>query len=110
MYPDSWSAQSCPVQRQGNPSILRQISESVGGLLDNPSQAEERGGGTYQTVQRSGGTWISISHTGNDSGIAGGRVSIQRTTGEALKDTSWFGDRNTLVAPGVYENKSGGVL
>lgn len=68
------------------------------------------GGGTYQTVQRSGGTWISISHTGNDSGIAGGRVSIQRTTGEALKDTSWFGDRNTLVAPGVYENKSGGVL
>ena len=66
------------------------------------------GGQTYQTVQGSGGTWISISQTGNDSGIAGGRVSIQRTTEEALKDTSWFGDRNTLVAPGVYEAKSGG--
>ena len=65
------------------------------------------GGQTYQTVQGSGGTWISISQTKNDSGIAGGRVSIQRTTEEALKDTSWFGDRNTLVAPGVYESKSG---
>ena len=28
------------------------------------------GGQTYQTVQGSGGTWISISQTGNDSGIA----------------------------------------
>ena len=59
------------------------------------------GGQTYQAVQSSGGTWISISQTGNDSGIAGGRVSIQRTTEEALKGTSPFGDRNTLVAPGA---------
>lgn len=66
------------------------------------------GGQTYQAVQSSGGTWISISQTGNDSGIAGGRVSIQRTTEEALKGTSPFGDRNTLVAPGVYESRSGG--
>lgn len=66
------------------------------------------GGQTYQAVQCSGGTWISISQTGNDSGIAGGRVSIQRTTEEALKGTSPFGDRNTLVAPGVYESRSGG--
>lgn len=66
------------------------------------------GGQTYQTVQGSGGTWISISQTGNDSGIAGGRVSITRTTEEALKGTSPFGDRNTLVAPGVYESRSGG--
>ncbi len=66
------------------------------------------GGQTYQAVQSSGGTWISISQTGNDSGIAGGRVSIQRTTEEALKGTSPFGDRNTLVAPGVYESSSGG--
>ena len=66
------------------------------------------GGQIYQTVQGSGGTWISISQTGNDSGIAGGRVSIQRTTEEALKGTSPFGDRNTLVAPGVYESRSGG--
>ena len=66
------------------------------------------GGQTYQAVQNSGGTWISISQTGNDSGIAGGRVSIQRTTEEALKGTSPFGDRNTLVAPGVYESRSGG--
>ena len=64
------------------------------------------GGQTYQAVQSSGGTWISISQTGNDSGIAGGRVSIQRTTEEALK--SPFGDRNTLVVPGVYESRSGG--
>ena len=66
------------------------------------------GGQTYQAVQSSGGTWISISQTGNDSGIAGGRVSIQRTTEEALKGTSPFGDRNTLVVPGVYESRSGG--
>ena len=66
------------------------------------------GGQIYQTVQGSGGTWISISQTGNDSGIAGGRVSITRTTEEALKGTSPFGDRNTLVAPGVYESRSGG--
>ena len=66
------------------------------------------GGQTYQAVQSSGGTWISISQTGNDSGIAGGRVSIQRTTEEARKGTSPFGDRNTLVAPGVYESRSGG--
>ena len=59
-------------------------------------------------MQGSGGTWISISQTGNDSGIAGGRVSITRTTEEALKGTSPFGDRNTLVAPGVYESRSGG--
>ena len=64
------------------------------------------GGQTYQAVQSSGGTWISISQTGNDSGIAGGRVSIQRTTEEALQ--SPFGDRNTLVVPGVYESRSGG--
>ena len=70
---------------------------------------ERRSGGQiYQTVQGSGGTWISISQTGNDSGIAGGRVSITRTTEEALKGTSPFGDRNTLVAPGVYESRSGG--
>ena len=69
------------------------------------------GGQTYQTVQGSGGTWISISQTKNDSGIAGGRVSIQRTTEEALKGTTWFGDSNTLVAPGVYEsNSEGGVV
>ena len=68
------------------------------------------GGQTYQAVQSSGGTWISISQTGNDSGIAGGRVSIQRTTEEALKGTSPFGDRNTLVAPGVYESRGRGVI
>ena len=67
------------------------------------------GGQTYQAVQGSGGTWISISQTGNDSGIAGGRVSVNRTTEEALKGTSWAGDQNTLVAPGVYGSRSGGV-
>ena len=67
------------------------------------------GGQTYQAVQGSGGTWISISQTGNDSGIAGGRVSVNRTTEEALKGTSWAGNQNTLVAPGVYESRSGGV-
>ena len=67
------------------------------------------GGQTYQAVQGSGGTWISISQTGNDSGIAGGRVSVNRTTEEALKGTSWAGDQNALVAPGVYGSRSGGV-
>ncbi|MBS5457171.1 MAG: hypothetical protein KHX83_17260, partial [Bilophila sp.] len=31
-------------QRRGNHSLLRQISESADGLLDNPSRAEERVG------------------------------------------------------------------
>ena len=68
------------------------------------------GGQTYQTVQGGGGSWISISQTGNDSGIAGGRVTVKRTTEEELKGTSWFGDTNTLVAPGVYESRGRGVI
>lgn len=68
------------------------------------------GGQTYQTVQGGGGSWISINQTGNDSGIAGGRVTVKRTTEEELKGTSWFGDTNTLVAPGVYESRGRGVI
>ena len=70
------------------------------------------GGQTYQTVQGSGGAWVSISQTGNDSGIAGGRVTVNRTTEENLKSTGWgewIGGGNTLVAPGVYENRMGNV-
>ena len=42
-FPGSSSAQPCPVLRQGNHFLLRQISESAGGLPDSPSRAEERG-------------------------------------------------------------------
>ena len=42
-FPVSSSAQPYPVLRQGNHFLLRQISESAGGLPDNPSRAEERG-------------------------------------------------------------------
>ena len=81
----------------------------VSGWAAGQSITSGGGGGLrYEEVERSGGTWISISQTGNDSGFAGGRVSIQRTTEEALKGTSPLGDRNTLVAPGVYESRSGG--
>ena len=38
----SSSARPWAARRRGNPSLLRQISESAGGLPDNPSRAEER--------------------------------------------------------------------
>ena len=46
-FPVSSSARPCPVLRQGNHSLLRQISESADGLLDNPSRAEEREGRAF---------------------------------------------------------------
>lgn len=58
------------------------------------------GGQSYQTQSgSSGGTWISIDQTGNDSGIAGGRVSIKRKTEEEIKGGGIFGGGNKLVAP-----------
>ena len=67
------------------------------------------GGQSYQTQRgSSGGTWISISQTGNDAGIAGGRVSIERKTEEEIKGGGIFGGGNNLVAPGVYESRYGG--
>ena len=68
------------------------------------------GGQTYQTVQGGGGSWLSFSQTGNDAGIAGGRVTLRRTTEEELRGTTWVGDTNALVAPGVYESRGGGVV
>ena len=58
------------------------------------------GGQSYQTQSgSSGGTWISIDQTGNDSGIAGGRVSIKRKTEEEIKGGGILGGGNKLVAP-----------
>ena len=69
------------------------------------------GGQSYQTQSgSSGGTWISIDQTGNDSGIAGGRVSIKRKTEEEIKGGGIFGGGNKLVAPGVYENSGNNVV
>ena len=68
------------------------------------------GGQTYQTVQGGGGSWLSFSQTGNDAGIAGGRVTLRRPTEEELRGTTWVGDTNALVAPGVYESRGGRVV
>ena len=58
------------------------------------------GGQNYQTQSgSSGGTWISINQTGNDAGIAGGRVSIKRKTKETIKGGGILGGGYNLVAP-----------
>lgn len=58
------------------------------------------GGQNYQTQSgSSGGTWISINQTGNDAGIAGGRVSIKRKTKEKIKGGGILGGGYNLVAP-----------